>query len=66
MGNYQPKKMSNNSETDTRNMAMNLDYETGVDHSDAVKKNLCETPPSGEITMTSFSVGNKTSLSWKP
>jgi len=29
-------------------------------------KNLPEAPPSGEITMTSFPVGNETSLSRKP
>jgi len=53
-------KMSNNSEMvrDTRNMSMNNDYETGIALSDSVV--LCETTPSGEITMMSFPVGNKT------
>jgi len=44
---------------------MNHDYETGVSlrfH----QQNLCKTLPSGEITMTSYPVGNKTSLSRKP
>jgi len=30
------------------------------------QQNLCEMPPNGEITMTSYPVGNKTSLSRKP
>jgi len=46
---------------------MNHDYETGVDLSDSVNiQNLCETPPSGEITMTSYPTCNKTSSSPKP
>jgi len=56
--------MSNNSETvrDTRNVSMNHDYETEVALSDSVIKSR----PSGEITMTSYPVGNKTWLSRKP
>jgi len=30
------------------------------------QQNLCKTPPSGEITMTSYPVCNKTSISRKP
>jgi len=49
-------------------MSMNHDYETGVALSDSfqISFKICESPNSGEITMTSFPVGNKTSLSRKP
>jgi len=52
--------MSNNFETvtDTWNMSMNHDYETGVALSDSVNK-TCGNAPSGEITMTSYPVDKK-------
>jgi len=47
----------------TRKISMNRDYETGFRFR---QQNLCETLPSGDITMTSHQVGNKTSLSQIP
>jgi len=67
VGKVSQNKMSNKFETvrDTRNMSMNHDSETGVSLSGSVNKTcvkICAAPCGEGLTMTSYLVGNKTSL----